>query len=282
MPSNADPAAIADLVTGADGQGFLREIISAAWDDGGARAGELFAWIPRDAHSGDPAVAARAGQTAHAIAAILAVERDTITDTPDNPALWRSFTDSLIPYQGALVGDDQGIAGFAPLEGPESQMRRTASLFATMTKDSTADRAWADAANAKAQTYEEAFAKAAVAEPLQADRGDAQRDLLRAARLRSLNATGHYLANPESPKPSSNLGETGIMYQVVSLTARDDDPHINEGFFRDGHLLPPNEIPDTDWSIYDSQLAVYLAPWPRISEAVAQFARTYNRIAFGQ
>lgn len=282
LPSNDDPAAVSQRVTGTDGRAFLREITSAAWDDGGRSAGELFVWIPRDARSVDPAVAARAGETAHAIAAFLADERDTITDTPDNPALWRSFTDSLIPYQGALVGDDRGVAGFAPLDGLESQMRRTASLFATMARDSEANRAWVDAAAAKALEYEEAFAKAAVADPLRADSGDTQRTLLQAARLRSLVATGARLANPDAPRPVPTYAETAVMYQVASLTARDDDPHINEEFFRDGHLLPLDEIPEEDRSIYRTQLRVYLVPWPQIGAAVEQFSRAYGAVADGQ
>ncbi len=163
-------------------------------------------------------------------------------------------------------------------------MRRTASLFATMTKDSTADRAWADAANAKAQTYEEAFAKAAVTEPpLQADTGDAQQALLQAARLRSLVATGDRLVNPDAPpRPVPTYAETVVMYRVASLTARDDDPHINDEFFRNGSLLPPNEIPEEDLSIYRAQLRVYLVPWPQINAAIDQFASTYSLIADGQ
>ncbi|MCV7280834.1 hypothetical protein H7J88_14385 [Mycolicibacterium flavescens] len=282
LPPSGDPAAVVDRVSGPDGQRFLLEITSASWEDNGRRAGELFAWIPRGAQSDDPATSARAAETAHAIASFLADDRDQIADSPDNPALWRSFTDSLIPYLGAMVGDDRGIAGFAPLDGLESPMRRTASLFAAMTKDSEANRAWVDAADAKALEYEQAFAKAAVAEPLLADRGVAQRDLLRAARLRSLVATGDHLTNPESPTPISTAGEIEIKYQVAALTARDDDPHINEEFFRDGRLLPLSDIPDSYRSIYDSQLTVYLTPWPRIREAVAQFGRTYNRIANGQ
>ncbi|ODQ88336.1 hypothetical protein BHQ18_19520 [Mycolicibacterium flavescens] len=267
---------------GAEGQAFLSDLLAASWDDDGRRAGELFAWIPRDAQSDDPAAATRAGETAHAIASFLADERDTIAETPANSDLWRSFADSLIPYLGALVGDDRRISGFASLDGLNSQMRRAASLFAAMTKDSEANRAWVDAADAKALEYEQAFAKAAVADPLQADSGDAQRDLLRAARLRSLVATGDRLANPDAPRPVPTYAETAVMYQVASLTARDDDPQINEKFFRDGRLLPIDEIPEEDRSIYRAQLRVYLVPWPQIGAAIERYARTYSTIADGQ
>lgn len=41
-------------------------------------------------------------------------------------------------------------------------------------------------------------------------------------------------------------------------------------------------IVDTDWSIYDTQLTVYLTPWPRINKAIRQFGRVYDVIARGQ
>jgi hypothetical protein len=121
-----------------------------------------------------------------------------------------------------------------------------------------------------------------VAEPLLADRGAAQRDLLLAARLRSIVATATNLADPESERFTPARAQTELAYQVASLTARPDDPHIDEKFFSGGRLLPPNEIADDDWSIYDIQLTVYLSPWPRINDAIQQFGRAYDLIAGGQ
>lgn len=282
LPASTDAAAIADRVTGADGRAFLNEITSASWNDDGRRAGELFAWIRRDAKSADRDAAIRAGETAQAIASFLADDRESLSDAPANPALWRSFVSSLVPYLGAMVGDERGVAGFAPLDGLDSQMRHTASMFAAMTKDADANRIITEAAAARAHSYEVAFAVAAVAEPLMAHRGDAQQNLLRAARLRSLIKTGAYIADPGSEKPAPALAQTEVAYQVASLTARPDDPHIDPKFFRDGRLLSPTEIPDDSWSIYDSQLTVYLATWPRIIDAIRQFGRTYMTIAAGQ
>jgi nitrous oxide reductase accessory protein NosL len=51
LPSSTDTAAIAEHVTGPDGQAFLQEITTASWNDDGRRAADLFAWIPRDAQS---------------------------------------------------------------------------------------------------------------------------------------------------------------------------------------------------------------------------------------
>ncbi|RAV15076.1 hypothetical protein DQP55_06820 [Mycolicibacterium sp. GF69] len=69
------------------------------------------------------------------------------------------------------------------------------------------------------------------------------------------------------------------MYQVAALSARPDDSHIDPEFFRDGRLLSPAEIPENDWSIYDSQLTVYLAPFQHISNAIRQFGFRYAVIA---
>jgi hypothetical protein len=276
---NTDVVDIADRLTGPDGQSFLRDITSSSWKDDGRRAAELFAWIPRDATSTDRAAADRAGKAAHAIASFLADNRDSFEGAPANPALWQAFSQSLMPYLGVMVGDDSGVAGFEPLDGPNSQMRQTASMFAAMAKHIDADKTFTEAASARAQSYEEAFAKAAVAEPLLADRGAAQRTLLQAARLRSLVATGAYMADPASGKPAVAYAQTELAYQVASLTVRPGDPHINPEYFKEGRLLSPSEISEADWSIYDSQLAVYLAPWPRIFDAIQQFGHTYDVIA---
>ncbi|MGV0815421.1 hypothetical protein ABQF34_26010 [Mycolicibacterium boenickei] len=282
LPSSTDATAIADRLTGPDGQAFLWDITSASWDDDGRRAAELFAWIPRDAQSSDRTNAAQAGQAAHAIASFLADEQEKIAGAPANPELWHAFARSLVPYLGAMVGDTSAATDFDALDGPGSQMRRTGSLFAALTKNSDANRIFTDAASARAHTYESAFAKAAVADPLLADRGSAQKDLLRAARLRSLVAAGNHLANPNSEKPTPAHAQTELAYQVVSLTARPGDRHINDEFFSGGRLMPPDQIADAEWSIYDSQLTVYLAPWPRINEAIRQFSSAYDVIAQGQ
>jgi hypothetical protein len=282
LPSSTDTAAIADRISGPNGQAFLRDITSASWSDDGHRAAELFAWIPREAQSIDRAAATRAGQAARAIATFLADEREKLAGAPANPALWQAFAQSLIPYLGAMVGDESGVEGFEPLDGPDSQMRHTASMFAAMAKNAEANRIFAEAASARAHTYEAAFAKAAVADPLLADRGAAQHDLLLAARLRSLVATGAHLADPASEEFTPAHAQTELAYQVASLTARQDNRHIEEKFFSGGRLKPPNEIADGDWSIYDIQLTTYLATWPRIIDAISQFGNAYNTIATGQ
>lgn len=45
--------------------------------------------------------------------------------------------------------------------------------------------------------------------------------------------------------------------------------------------MSPSEIPDDMWSIYDSQLTVYLAPSPRILDAINQFGDVYADMVSG-
>lgn len=279
LPANTDAASVAERVTGPGGQDFLRDIGSAPWGDDGRRAADLFAWVPEDARSTDRVARERAGKTAHAIASFVADNREVVLGAPTNTALWQSFAQALAPYVGAMVGDGSGVAGFEPLDGTGSQMRRTVSIFAAFTRGGDAGSAFIEAASTRAESYEQSFAKAALAEPLLADRGDAQKPLLAAARLRSLVATGAYIADPNSEKPAVARAQTELAYQVVSMTVRPGDPHINPEYFEGGRLLSPSQIADADWSIYDTQLTVYLATAPRINDAIRQFGRAYDVIA---
>ncbi|GAT05108.1 uncharacterized protein RMCFA_5219 [Mycolicibacterium fortuitum subsp. acetamidolyticum] len=86
-----DPTTISERVNRACGPEFLRDVTSAAWPDDGRRAANLFAWIPRDAHSTDRTAATRAGQTAHTIDSFLAYHSVEPANTSDNPAVWQAF-----------------------------------------------------------------------------------------------------------------------------------------------------------------------------------------------
>jgi hypothetical protein len=178
-----------------------------------------------------------------------------------------------------MVGDSAGTLGFEQLDKINSDLSHTASLFAAMTKDAQANHAFTDAAAALAHTLESAFAKSAVADPVRPATDDAVDGLMRAAYLRALVDAGRYLADPKSPRPTPRLAQTELMYQIVSLTARPTDPHINSEFFKDGRLMSPTEIAKTDWSIYDNQLATYLVAYPPISAMVDEYGRRYDLVA---
>ncbi len=179
-----------------------------------------------------------------------------------------------------MVGDESGVTGFEPLDGPNSQVRHTAALFAAMTKNADANKTFIEAASARAQSYEEAFAKAAVAEPLLADRGAAQDLFSRRRGCAASSLPGHMWPIPHRKSPPSHPNRTRVPGRLADCSP--GGSHIEERFFRDGRLLSPSEIAEEDWSIYDTQLAVYLAPWPRIFDAIQQFGHTYDTIATGQ
>jgi hypothetical protein len=277
LPSSTDSTAIAHRVI--SDPNFLRDITSARWTDDGRRAAELFAWIPRDAQSFDRNSAERAGKTAHAVASFLAENRDSVAGYPANPDLWQAYARSVGPYVGAMVGDAGNTIGFDPLDGPESQMQRTVSMFAAVAKNADAQEVLNDTAAALAHTHEVAFAKAVVPDALASKDPAGQRDLLLAARLRAIVATGIHLADPKSESFTPAHAQTELAFQIASLTARPNASSIANRFFKDGKLLPPNEVPDTDWSIYDTQLTIYLAKFPPINDAIGQFGRAYDFIA---
>ena len=248
LPANTDTAGIADRTTGPDGQTFLREITTASWNDDGQRAAELFAWIPRDAQSTDRSAATRAGRTAHAIASFIADEKDSIAGAPANPALWQAYAQSLVPYLGAFVGDESGVTGFAPLDGLNSQMRRTAAVFAAMARNSDANRIFADAASQRAHAPLKPHSR----KPQWRNRLSADRDagpsetFCKPHVYEALSPPAPIWPIPNRNKPAVAYAQTELAYQVASLTARPGDLHIDPNYFgNNGRLLSQSEIPRT-------------------------------------
>lgn len=259
---------------------FLHDITTYRWEDGGSQADDLFAWIPRDAQSPNEADATRAGETAHAIASFLSEEFSEVASEPANPDLMRAFAASLIPYLGAMVGDASEVSGFAPLDGLDSPMRHTTALFAAMSRTGDPGAQFSKAAAERAGEYEKAFATTAAANSVSAGAGEPERNLLQAARLRALIAAGEYLADPQPSEPTAAHAQTQVTYEVASVTARAGNPTIDPKFFDGkGRLLPPDQISCKDWSVYDSQLSVYLAAPPAVNEAISAFGRVFQRIA---
>lgn len=191
LPSETNPSAVWDAITGSGGAALLSDMTMYPWDDGGRRAGDLLSWIPDDAQSPDRFVAERAGQSALAVATFLADKREALAEAPPNPILWQSFASSLVPYLGALVGDDDGSQGFEPLdalESIESPVTRTVGLFRAMMKNSEANETFIDAATKRAKAYQEAFANAVSKDPRLAGTNDTRQWLIQAVRLRGVVA----------------------------------------------------------------------------------------------
>jgi hypothetical protein len=281
LPTDTNPDKLAGQISGAEGTAFLRDITTHEWPDEGQRAGELLSWIPRDARSSDSATAARAGATTHALAAFLADHYTEVKDAGStNPALIQSYTAALIPYLGAMVGDPSGTSGFEPLDRLGSPMQRTALVFAVIAGDAAANREFTDAAKNRAAKYEQQFAGYAAADPSLSKPDPRREPLAWAARLLGLVAAGDRLANPDSAEPLSFRPATEVQYEIVSRMVGRSDPRISPDYFNpDGTLKPPDKVGNGAWSLYDSQLANYLASYPRLSDAIAEFDRMYLSIA---
>jgi hypothetical protein len=153
-------------------------------------------------------------------------------------------------------------------------------VFLAMTKDAQASRQLVDDATSRAAAYEQAFADVVVKDPAPGTiTTEARRTLLPAARLRSIIATSDHVADPDSDQPTSARAQTQVAFEVASRTARVGDPTIDPKFFEsDGRLVPPDHVPDKDWSVYDSQLSVYLASPPAVNEAISTFGHVYQAI----
>jgi hypothetical protein len=281
LPSDASPAAVADRVTGSGGSAFLSDITTYEWPDDGRRAADLLSWIPRDANSSDRATAARAGTTAHALATFLADHYSDIKNSVGrNPALIQSYAGALVPYLGAMVGDPTETSGFEPLDELDSNMPRTASTFAVMNTDAQASAIFAEAANKRGATYQGNFANAVAVDPSSAT-SPAQHDTLaRAARLLGLVGAGNRLAGATSSEMTAAHARTEVAYAVASKMLRGPNPYFSPEYLTpDGTLKQPDQVENAAWSLYDTQLANYLATYPPITKAVDQFVSRYESIA---
>lgn len=159
------------LLTGTGGQDFLYEVSTFHWDDAGAQAGKLFEWIAAEATSPDPAVAARAGESAHALASFLGNRGDGLLGIKSgvfgltrstvgalNPNLVRAYGTALTPYQGAMVCDTRTVNGFGGLAEPcEAAVSAAKPVFAALNTDPGTASAFADAAYARMDRYLESF-----------------------------------------------------------------------------------------------------------------------------
>jgi hypothetical protein len=145
LPSSSNPAAVHQILAGPDGPAFLNEISTYDWPDDGAKAGEYFVWIGRDATSTDPSTATLAGESAHSLADYLAGRRGELTSISHgflglahspigemNPKLVAAFAAALTPYQGAMAGNDDGVRGFGRLGDSAGDFSSARSIFAVL------------------------------------------------------------------------------------------------------------------------------------------------------
>jgi len=273
------PTAVAQQITGSDGDGFLKEITNFDWRDDGGRAGELLAWVPSDANSADPAAAEQAGKTAFTIAEFLADNYDDVREAAEtNPVLIEAYAVALKPYLGAMVGEPSGTAGFEPLDPLDSAMPRTVDVFALIT--GTGNSGFIEAASELASAYEDQFADYAAADPTLTTPDARYSALAAAARLRGLITAGTRKAGGQ-PDPTTMGAIYRLDYKLVSRLVHDSAPGIDPAYFNpDGSLKSADELDDSaSWSHYNSQLGGHLLAYPELREATNEFRDVYETIA---
>lgn len=191
-------------------------------------------------------------------------------------------------------------------------MDKTKGLFAVIDTQPDASRDWNKAAYSNALEMQNSFANYAAEHP-DLPKGDVRVDDLQAsARLLSAIDGGMSLetisniknGEMDAAQALTNAqeayefkkdilrsafaygkgGETSVhhqitqaQYAIASRLFHDGNPHIDDRFFDEttGKLKSPNQISESDWSVYDAQLTASLADHPEISAMLAKFRETF-------
>lgn len=261
----ADESAAYQMLTGGNGQEFLRQISSHDWDDGGEAAAAQLSWIARDALSSDEASAQRAGEAAHAIATFLAENEDELSRLPAgwfglkhrplgelNPALVRGYAAALIPYQGAIVGDGNSVHGFTIVGDGVSSAR---SIFAVIDAYTEAGNEFRDAAYQRVHYYLKTYAQAV------ADRRNEELVALRyAAELAGVVEGGQRESgNGAMEGQTAQYWINWAGYEVAAaMGARPGDPDLSDQYFTaGGRLESPDEVSANDLDSFATALQIF-------------------------
>ncbi|WP_131816122.1 hypothetical protein [Mycolicibacterium porcinum] len=73
---------------------------------------------------------------------------------------------------------------------------------------------------------------------------------------------------------------TQAQYAVATQFVQDGNPHIEDRFFDNatGRLLPPSQISEADWSLYESQLTAAMAERTQIAAMMTKFSQTFGHV----
>jgi hypothetical protein len=294
IPSDPSPVNVHRLVTGPDGDQFLSRLSRHPWGSESQNAAGLFTWIAPDAASADPETRKLAAETAYAIATFLSDNAGALTGSTGegkedestaigavNPDLTQAYADALIPYLGAMVGDDKAISGFQPLDPLEGRMPRTSAMLGVLNINSAAGNRLADAVTALAGRYEEDLAESAAADPTLVASNDPS--LLRAARLLGLAKSSNLESSTGSRFEPGDV-VTDFQYRLAAKTIRGPNIDLPQQYFnQDGSLMSPDEVRDefgeSGWDDYSSKLGAYLAKSPANTRAVDAFRNTFSAAA---
>lgn len=169
-----------DLFTGPNGADNIKAISEHNWADDGQAARTVTDWIDDAANPEISTVdqQLRAGETAQALANYLGNPDNKLLNLENsglgggtetlgnrNHLLVQSYAESLIPYQGEMVGEDK-MPGFSALEDPSgSDLPLTRQLFAVIDSDETAAKNFNAHAFDQISQFQEDFARAATLGP---------------------------------------------------------------------------------------------------------------------
>jgi hypothetical protein len=250
LPPASDNDKIHDLLVGPGRDEFLSGLSSYAWPDGGARAGKLFDWIVPDSASANTAVASRAGQTAHALAAFLGSHESALLNISTgwlgmkhrtlgalNPKLTQSYASALIPFQRALACDPTAPSGFAQLDKSCAAAIPTArSVFILINTDGKAAKIFTDAAYGNMDSLIKRFAQGLIDPTNHFDEGPRI-----AGTLLGLVHAGADQSKVDAPTVQSE--ENRANYLTASIVIpRGTNPGLPPEYFSNGQLMSPDEI----------------------------------------
>lgn len=169
-----------DLFTGPNGADNIKAISEHNWADDGQAARTVTDWIDDAANPEISTVdqQLRAGETAQALANYLGNPDNKLLNLENsglgggtetlgnrNHLLVQSYAESLIPYQGEMVGEDK-MPGFSALEDPSgSDLPLTRQLFAVIDSDETAAKNFNAHAYEQITEFQRDFARVAVDGP---------------------------------------------------------------------------------------------------------------------
>ncbi len=292
LPAKDDPIAVHDALVGPQGQDFLSKITTHDWPDDGARAGEAFAWIAREAMSADPAVSTRAGEAAHALASFLSGNSSQLLDISTgwfglghttagnlNPKLVQAYAAALVPYQGALACYPGDVRGFESRNKDcASALADARSALVVLNTDNQAATAFAEAAYRQMDTYFSRFASGVVDPSRRFDEGP-----VTAGRLLGLLQAASSQSGIKVRAPLEEASQANYLL-AKALLSSDSNSGIPAEYFSGGTLMSPTEISEKLGADavagYDDSLRTYLTNRNNVESFISHdFYDTYRDVA---
>ena len=292
LPAKDDPIAVHDALVGPQGQDFLSKITTHDWPDDGARAGEAFAWIAREAMSADPAVSTRAGEAAHALASFLSGNSSQLLDISTgwfglghttagnlNPKLVQAYAAALVPYQGALACYSGDVRGFESRNKDcASALADARSALVVLNTDNQAATAFAEAAYRQMDTYFSRFASGVVDPSRRFDEGP-----VTAGRLLGLLQAASSQSGIKVRAPLEEASQANYLL-AKALLSSDSNSGIPAEYFSGGTLMSPTEFSEKLGADaiagYDDSLRTYLTNRNNVESFISHdFYDTYRDVA---